>query len=168
MPRLIAFIGTVALAASALSGCAPRAVACASWVDYTSAQEAFDDATLVVIGVAESAAGTVELPTGPAERHPIVVESVLKGEFAGPELWAFAPRDYCVENPPQPAEDPIPSGERVILLLRPIADAVALDPSAGIAPAADVASIEEWSGLTPYWTALPFPVGEELPFDPGS
>lgn len=173
--RPLASLAAVALAA-ALTGCTePRAYACADWVPFESAEHAFDAATLVVIGVADPAAGTVDLPTGPAVRHRIVVESVLKGEFAGPELWAFAPRDYCVENPPQPAEDPIPSGERVILLLRPIGDPAAdFDPeaarenSADIAPALDIAPIEEWSGLTPYWTAIPFPEGEDPPFDLGS
>lgn len=160
--RPAATLAALALVAAALAGCdGPRGYGCADWVQFESPQGAFDAAALVVVGVAEPAGGMVELPTGPGERHRIDVESVLKGGFEGEELWAVAPRDYCVEDPPQPAEDPIPSGERIVLLLHAIGDR-----DGGDRPA-DVGRIEEWSGLTPYWTALPFPAGEEPPFDLG-
>lgn len=154
-------------AAALLGGCAgiagPGSIggaqSCVSWVDFEDAQAMYDDATLVVAGVADSADGTLELLSGPGERHRIVIESVYKGDFDGDELWAAAPRDYCVAEPPQPAEDPIPTGERVILFLHPAsAEPVPVDEQ----PEPD--DVEAWSVMTPLDGVLPFPEGSDLPF----
>jgi len=144
--RSLAVGAALALAASTLSACSlVTSQACVSWVDFADEQAAFDDATLVVVGVADAADGTVELTSGPGDRHRIAVERVLKGDVGGGELWAAAPRDYCTEDPPQPAVDPIPTGERVVLFLHPVGSS--------------------WSGMTPWWTARALPEGAPLPFD---
>ena len=156
----------VVVAAALLSGCAGvgfpgGAPSCVSWVDFEDPQAMFDDATLVVSGIADPADGTIDLISGPGERHRFEVDEVFKGEFAGDELWVAAPRDYCVAEPPQPAEDPIPSGERVLLFLTP---ASAEPVPVGEEP--DVADVEAWSTLTPLDGVLPFPEGAELPAIP--
>ena len=130
-----------------------------SWVDFEDAQAMFDDATLVVAGIADPADGTIELLSGPGERHRFQVDAVYKGDFDGDELWAAAPRDYCVAEPPQPAEDPIPAGERVILFLHP---ASAEPVPAGDEP--DPRDAEAWSTMTPMDGVVDFPEGATLPF----
>src|SRR5690348_3367374 len=82
-------------------GPAGGAQSCVSWVDFEDAQAMYDDATIVVVGVADPADGTIELLSGPGERHRIEIEEIHKGDFDGDELWAAAPRDYCVAEPPQ-------------------------------------------------------------------
>lgn len=156
----------VVLAASALTGCAGVGIggepqSCVSWVDFEDAQSMYDDATLVVSGVADPADGSIELLSGPGERHRIVVDEVYKGDFSGDELWAAAPRDYCVAEPPQPAEDPIPTGERVLLFLTP---ASAEPVPVGDEP--DPADVEAWSTMTPLDGVLASPEGAVLPFTP--
>ncbi|QNO38564.1 hypothetical protein H4J02_06075 [Protaetiibacter sp. SSC-01] len=159
--RPLLALAAAALAASALSACGPTARTCVDWVVFDDAQGAFDEATLVVIGVADEADGSIELLPGPGELHRVDVERVLKGELAVEELRAAAPRDYCVAEPPQPADDPIPAGERVILFLHPAsADPEAVRPD-------DLAEVEHWAGLTPQWTAIRLLEGEDVPFDTG-
>ncbi len=133
---------------------------CVSWVSFADARAAYEDAALVVVGVADPSARQVELLSGVGELHRVAVESVLKGELEGDELYAAAPRDYCVAEPPQPAEDPIPTGERMVLLLNPAGDVE------GRRLAEErLLGIRIWSTLTPEWGALPLPAGEEPPFD---
>ncbi len=160
--RSVVASASVLAFAVALSGCAAlgttTAQTCVSWVDFEDPQAMFDDATIVVVGVADPADGSVELLSGPAERHRIAVEEVVKGDFAGDELWAAAPRDYCVAEPPQPVDDPIPTGERVLLFLHP---ASAEPVRAGEEPA--TADVEAWSTLTPLDGVVVLPAGAELP-----
>lgn len=131
---------------------------CVSWVDFEDASSMYDDATLVVAGVADAADGSIDLLSGPGERHRFAVDEVFKGDVAGDELWVASPRDYCVAEPPQPADDPIPTGERVLLFLTP---ASAEPVPVGEEP--DVADVEEWSTLTPLDGVLAFPDGTEFP-----
>ncbi|QEO10333.1 hypothetical protein [Protaetiibacter larvae] len=146
-----------------LAGCAaPVTASCVSWVDLSDADAMAETAVLIVAGVADPADGTVELFSGPGDRHRVVVEEVLKGDFSGDELWAAAPRDYCVAEPPQPATDPIPSGERILLFLLP----ASRDPAASEVPD-ELAQVEAWRTLTPLAGVLPFPEGSEPPFDTG-
>lgn len=160
--RVLTSAASAAVLAAGLSGCAvlgaTTAQTCVSWVDFEDPQAMFDEATLVVVGVADPADGTVELLSGRAERHRIVVDDVLKGDFAADELWAAAPRDYCVAEPPQPADDPIPAGERVVLFLHPAsAEAVPV----GEQP--EAAEVEAWSTLTPLDGVVLLPDGAALP-----
>ncbi len=153
---------TAVLTASMLVACLPATTAhsCVSWVDFADAQEMYAEAVLVVAGTASPADGTVELFAGPGERHRVAVDEVYKGDFDGEELWAASPRDYCVAEPPSPADDPIPSGHRVLLFLRP----ASADPTTEPAPA-DLDEVEEWSTLTPLAGVVAFPEGAVLPFD---
>jgi len=161
--RCIAAVAVVCGIASALAGCAAlgpeRSQSCVSWVDFEDPQAMFDDATLVVAGIADPADGTIELLSGPGERHRFEVDEVYKGDFGGDELWVGAPRDYCVAEPPQPSEDPIPTGERVILFLHPASAEPVLT---GDEP--DPADVEAWSTMTPLDGVVAFPEGAALPF----
>ncbi len=159
--RIFVLLAAPLLAASLLGGCSGfgGAHSCVDWVSFDSPQSLYDGATLVVIGTAGGADGTVQLISGPGERHPFAVEEVLKGDLEATELDVVAPRDYCVENPPSPAEDPIPTGERVVLFLSP-ADG---EPDAPVP--ADLSSVQVWRTLTSREGVLPLGKGEELPFD---
>lgn len=159
--RLVVALASVVLAASALTGCGTTSATCVSWVAFDDAQGAFDDATLVVVGVADETAGSIELLSGPGELHRVAVEQVLKGELSADEVWAAAPRDRCVADPPQPADDPIAAGERLVLFLHPASDR----PQERFPE--DLGDVRAWSGLTPEWTAIPLPDGAEPPFDTG-
>ncbi|AYF98850.1 hypothetical protein [Protaetiibacter intestinalis] len=157
MKRRIAATAALLLALGpALAGCGRTAYACADWVDFDDAQKMYDEAVLVVAGTAGGADGRVEFDTGPGDRHRVEIDTVLKGELEASELWAASPRDYCVEHPPQPADDPIPTGERVLLFLR---------PAAGMPQ--DLDEVRAWSTLTPRAGVLAFPEGSEPPFDTG-
>lgn len=149
------------LAASLLGGCGTfgGAHSCVDWVSFDGPQSLYDEATLVVIGTADAADGTVQLISGPGERHPFAVEEVLKGDLEATELDVAAPRDNCVENPPEPAEDPIPTGERVVLFLSPV------DGEPDARPRTDLGSVQVWRTLTSREGVLPLGHGEELPFD---
>ena len=162
--RSVVVLASAASLVIGLSGCAvlgaPTAQTCVSWVDFADAQAMYDDATIVVAGVADPADGSIELLSGPGERHRVDVDAVYKGDFGGDELWAAAPRDYCVAEPPQPVDDPIPAGERVLLFLHPAsADAVPV----GEEP--EVADVGAWSVLTPLAGVVAFPEGAKPPFD---
>ena len=153
------------VAASMLVGCAGVGIgggahSCVSWVDFADPQAMYDDSTLVVSGVADAADGSVELLSGPGERHRFEVDEVFKGDFDGDEIWVAAPRDYCVAEPPQPADDPIPTGERVILFLHP-----ASSEPVPVGEEPEPADVEAWSVLTPLAGVVPFPDGAPLPMD---
>lgn len=160
--RALAAALTVVLAGTTLTACMPAGSthSCVSWVDLADAQAMYADAVLVVAGTAGPADGTVELFAGPGERHVVTVDEVYKGNFDGTELWAASPRDYCVAEPPSPADDPIPSAKRVLLYLRPASE----KPTAVGVPL-DLDDVEAWSTLTPLAGVVPFPDGAELPFD---
>lgn len=150
--------------AMGLAGCAglgaPAPQSCVSWVDFEDPQAMFDEATLVVSGIADAADGSIDLLSGPGERHRFEVEEVIKGDVIADELWVAAPRDYCVAEPPQPSVDPIPTGERVILFLHPAsAEPVPVDE------APDPEDVEEWSVLTPLRGVLAFPEGSTAPVE---
>jgi hypothetical protein len=159
--RTFALLSAPLLAASLLGGCSGfgGAHSCVDWVSFEGPQSLYDGATHGVVGTAAKADGTVQLISGPGDRHPFAVEEVLKGDLEATELAVAAPRDYCVENPPEPADDPIPTGERVVLFLSP-ADG---EPDARVP--ADLASVHVWRTLTSREGVLPLGQGEELPFD---
>jgi len=148
--RLRAAAAVLVLAgAGTTAGCsALNPPACADWVDLADAQAMFDEAELVVEGVVGPEDGTVRFETGDGVRHPIAVESVHKGEATG-TIEAASPRDYCVADPPAPAEDPLHEGERVLLFLHRGPDGA-------------------WSVLTPWDGVLPFEEGAEPPFSSGA
>ncbi|PZQ91784.1 MAG: hypothetical protein DI534_02155 [Leifsonia xyli] len=160
--RRVAAAAIAVLLLPALAACstAPSAPSCVSWVDFPDAQKMYEEAVLVVAGTADAADGTVELFSGPGDRHRVTIDEVYKGDFAGEELWAASPRDYCTENPPSPAEDPIPTGERVVLFLRP-----ASTDATDTGTPSDLASVAAWRTLTPIAGVLPFSEGAEPPFD---
>jgi|GEM_PF-1862687 len=161
--RALAVTALSSLLVAGLTGCAPGATAshsCVSWVDFADPQAMYDEATLVVSGVADAAEGSIELLSGPGERHRFEVDEVYKGDFDGDELWAAAPRDYCVAEPPQPADDPIPTGERVILFLHP-----ASSEPVPVGEEPEPADVEAWSVLTPLAGVVPLPAGAPLPMD---
>lgn len=53
---------------------------CVSWVDFETAQEAFDDARLVVVGTAEPTGATRDVLGVPMPVYAIDVAETLKGE----------------------------------------------------------------------------------------
>jgi hypothetical protein len=162
MTRTAASLAVLMLVASTATACAASAVqTCVDWVSYADAQAMYDDAVLVVAGTPGPADGQLRLFSGPGDRHSIAIDEVYKGDFDGGELWAASHRDYCVAEPPQPAEDPIPTGSRVLLFLRPASE----DPTADAVPA-DLDEVAAWSTLTSLDGVLPFPEGAELPFEP--
>lgn len=137
---------SAAAAALTLSGCGlVTPPACADWGTYDP-QQAYEEASLVVEGIVGADNGRLAFTTGPGIRHQVSVEAVLKGEYGEETLDAAAPRDYCVADPPEPAEDPLQEGDRVLLFLHP--------------------SDGGWSTLTPYDGVLPYSEGDELPFAP--
>lgn len=144
--------------------------ACASWVGFETPQDMYDEATLVIEGVVGSTAGKQRFATGPGELHEVHVAAAHKGEHREGTLLAASPRDYCVESPPGPAEDPLQEGERVLLFLHPFtgADPLTVEEFERL----DLATVERWSTLTPYAGVLAHAEGEplpfeSLPFDPG-
>ncbi|TXK17309.1 hypothetical protein [Homoserinibacter sp. GY 40078] len=146
-PRRLAIASlALLLAAPALSGCVGTPQTCVSWVDFADADDMAASATLVVVGVAEPATRTIELLSGQAELHRVSIEEVRQGDFDADELWAAAPRDYCVADAPQPSEDPIPVGERVVLFL---------NPAKGSPAPGDLEKVDAWSTLTPHAGVLP-------------
>src|SRR3954447_2722168 len=100
-----------------LSGCdlGVPTYGCADWVSFDSPQEMYDEATLVVEGTVGVAGGQATFDTGPGVEHEIAVDRVHKGDLSESTLVAASPRDYCTENAPQPSDDPLQEGDRVIL-----------------------------------------------------
>ena len=155
---LVAVAAPVVVALTAtLSGCVglPVTVSCASWVGYETPQDMYDDSFLVIKGVVGPESGVLELETGDGVLHDVAVEAVHRVEVEGDTVQVASPRDYCTENPPQPA-DPLVEGERVLLFLRWAGNV----PGSGI----DTDLGGPYSTLTPFQGVLPFPEGSELPF----
>ena len=122
-----------------LAGCTTTA-SCASWVDYSDLQDAYDDSTLVVVGTSGAVVRTTHLMGVEVPVHTITVEQVLKGDAPDPLEVARIP-DACSA---EPLPDPLDTDDRVILMLL------------------DVEGV--WRLLTPYDGVLEAPAGEPLPF----
>lgn len=141
-----AIAGVLVVAAAALPGCAilPQSHSCVSWVQFDSAQEMFDEATLVVDAIVGEATGDVAAVSGPAIWHEVEVVAVHKGEPESDVIRVASPRDWCVADPPQP-DDPLREGDDVLLFLqRSEADSI-------------------WQTLTSRQGVLPS--GDDLPFE---
>ena len=130
------------LAAASLAllvGCTTTTT-CASWVAYDTAQDAYDDAALVVVGTSGEAVGTIHVLGVEVPVHPIQVEQVLKGD--APEALQVAQTPVTCGADPVP--DPLDTDERIVLML---------SNAEGV-----------WRPLTPSAGVLPAPVGKPLPF----
>lgn len=163
--RILALCATAALSvplAFGLAGCSPVTASCVDWVTFGDSQEMYDGATLVVSGTVGRALGDVDMISGRGTLHEIAVDDVHKGDITPKTVRVAAPRDYCVENPPQPTDDPLVERQRVLLYLTPLsAEAVPVEA------APDPADVENWSTLTSRQGVEQFPEGDELPFEPG-
>lgn len=123
-----------------LAGCTTETT-CADWVTYESAQDAYDDAALVVIGTTSDPTGTVKVLGVDVPVHPVRVEKVLKGD--APESLTVAQTPMTCGADPVP--DPLAADGRVILML------------------ANAEGV--WRPLTPFTGVLEAPVGDPLPFE---
>lgn len=135
--------GMLALALTApLTGCATQST-CVDWVSYETAQNAYDDATLVVVGTVGDSIGSTVLFGVDVPLHDVEVEEVLKGNSPATLQVAGAPTTCDAE----PAADSLATDERVVLLLT---------NDGGT-----------WRTLTPDAGVLLAPRGEPLPVDAG-
>jgi hypothetical protein len=126
-------------------------------VRFDDAQAMYDEAEFVVEAVVDRTNGELRYETGPGVSHAVDIEQVHKGGVSFDTISVSAPRDYCTENPPDPSDDPLVEGERVLLFLR-LLDESYQDPGSG-------AALEKWTVLTPWQGVLPVEAGTELPFD---
>jgi len=134
------------LLAGALTGCVTQSV-CVSWVDYATAQEAYDDAELVVHGTLDPTGATRDAFGVPMPVSTVDVLTVYKGE--PPErLDVVAAPLTCmgagVSEFPD-GIDPLATDDEVLLFLT--------DAEGG------------WRTMTPDDGVLPMPVDGALPFE---
>jgi hypothetical protein len=136
----------VAIAAGtvlALSGCTSTTETCVLWMGYSSPQEAYDAATLVVVGHALPSTSTRTLFGEPVPRHEIVVSEVLKGDAPNP-LWA-SPAPITCSGPVATA--PLNTDDTIIVFL---------DLTESV-----------WHTITPKEGVIVAPSDGSLPFDEG-
>jgi len=128
------------LVAGALAGCTSTQT-CVLWVGYETEQDAYDAATLVVIGTPEEVVGETSVYGASVPLHRMQVEQVLKGELTEP-LDAARMIDSCGGDVPP---DPLDTDRRIILMI---------DKYKGT-----------WHALSPEDGVIDFPEGTELPFE---
>lgn len=117
---------------------------CVSWVDFDSAEAAFDDASVVVIGYATPTAITSEVLGIDARVYEVQIGEVLKGDVAPGEIISVVSTPVtCTGGDPYSFGDPLDTSAEIVLLLNQPAGAEHLQP------------------LTPLWGVIP------LADDPG-
>ena len=97
----------------ALSGCTSTTDTCVLWADYSTPQEKYDAATLVVVGRALPATSEQTLYGESVPRHEFIVTDVLKGEAPDP-LWVSPAPVTCSGSV---ATAPLDTQATVILFL---------------------------------------------------
>ncbi len=75
---------------ASLAGCATEST-CVDWVPYETAQNAYDDAELVVVGTLGEATGSTTLFGVDVPVHDVTVDEVIKGDSPGTLQIAGAP-----------------------------------------------------------------------------
>ncbi len=131
----------VASTVLALGGCTSTTETCVLWTDYSTPQEAYDAATLVVVGHALPSTSTQTLYGESVPRQEIVVSNVLKGE--SPEALWVSPAPITCNGPAATA--PLKTDDTIILLL--------------------VRDKDVWLTITPSDGVLVAPADGSLPFD---
>jgi hypothetical protein len=135
--------GMLALALGAgLTGCATEST-CVDWVSYATAQDAYDDASLVVVGTVGEPTGSATLFGVLVPLREVAVDDVLKGESPALLEVASSPVTCSAETSP----DSLETDERIAILL--------------------INDGGTWRTITPSAGVLPAPEGEPLPFDVG-
>lgn len=127
------------------TGCA-RSEICVSWVDYETPQQAYDDATLVVLGTAEPTGSTRDVFGVPMPVYTIDVAETLKGE--APDALEITPTPLtCMGDASQFPDgvDPLATDDDLVLFLH-------RDDTG-------------WRPITPYDGVLPAPADGVLPFE---
>lgn len=141
----VAALVTVAAVVGMLTACV-RSGICVSWVDYETPQQAYDDATLVVVGTAEPTGSTRDVLGVPMPVYAIDVAETLKGESPTDLLVAPAPLT-CMGGASEFPDgiDPLATDDELVLFLH-------LDD-------------EGWRLITPFDGVLPMPADGVLPFE---
>jgi hypothetical protein len=120
---------------------------CVSWVDYETAQDAFDDTALVVVGTAEPTGGTRNVFGTNVPVYAIDVAETLKG--SAPDNLEVTPTPLtCMGDGVSEfvdGVDPLATSDELILFLYD-----------------DEGS---WRTITPYDGVLPLPGDGTLPFE---
>jgi hypothetical protein len=141
----IAALLTASVSLGMLTACVTEQT-CVSWVDYETAQEAYDDANLVVVGNAVPTGATRDVFGVPMPVYAIEVSETLKGE-APAELEVTPTPLTCMGDASQFPDgvDPLATDDELVLFL--------YFEAAG------------WRPITPYDGTLPMPDDGVLPFE---
>jgi hypothetical protein len=141
----IAVLLTASVSLGMLTACVTQQM-CVSWVDYETAQEAYDDANLVVVGNAVPTGATRDVFGVPMPVYAIEVSETLKGD-APAELEVTPTPLTCMGDASQFPDgvDPLATDDELVLFL--------YFEAAG------------WRPITPYDGTLPMPDDGVLPFE---
>jgi len=119
---------------------------CVSWVDFETPQDAFEDATLVVVGTAEPTGSTRDVFGVAMPVYAVDVDQTLKGET--PDDLTVTPTPLtCMGDASEFPDgiDPLATDEQLVLFLH--------------------REGSEWRPITPHDGVLPMPDDGVLPFE---
>jgi hypothetical protein len=117
---------------------------CVDWVRFETAQEQYNNASMVLIGKSAGSDGETSLYGYKATTHLIEIERVLKGNPGNGNLRVSSMPQTCTGGESYPDGDPLQTDQRIIIFATQQGD--------------------EWFTMTPAQGVLPLEQGKELPF----
>lgn len=105
----------LALLASTLTGCGDRTISCPSWAGFTTPQDKYDAADLVVVLSSSTRDGTAPVLGVDAHSYDIEIDEVLKGGPVDGTVRISSMPDPCSGTAEYPDGDPLDTSDPLLV-----------------------------------------------------